>query len=243
VTRAWVIFGVLVSLLTASEAAAQDTDAAGGGKVAAGGEAAKPADDGLPDPGAEDTSYSHFFQFGIRASLVIPYRMVFRYDSSPWCNKEQVLDNVPTNDRQKFCGFGGPLAVDAALSFAPLGPIEPYLFGRFGLAGEGNTNTQPVKIIGVGARIYTMSDSAFKVFIEPGIGYEFEDGAGHELWRRPDGTEFEYRKDMVLHLGVGPQMDVSRGVGFFLNGGMTVGILRMIHASLELQLGAQARFP
>jgi hypothetical protein len=190
----------------------------------------------LDEPGEPDRSYSHFMQFGLRASLVGGYRMVFRYDDSPLCNEDDVGER--REDRQKFCGFGGPLAVDLGLSFAVLGPIEPYLWGRFGLTGEANTNTEPVRILGVGTRIYTTSASAFKVYIEPAVAYEFEGGAGH-----PGYQEFEYKKDLVLHLGVGPQIDVSRGVGLFLNGGMTTGILRAIHASLELQGGVQVRVP
>jgi hypothetical protein len=190
----------------------------------------------LDEPGEPDRSYSHFMQFGLRASLVVGYRMVFRYDESPLCNEDDVGE--PREDRQKFCGFGGPLAVDLGLSFAPLGPIEPYLWARFGLTGEADTNTEPVRILGVGTRIYTTSASAFKVYIEPAVAYEFEGGAGHPGW-----AEFEYKKDLVLHLGVGPQIDVSQGVGLFLNGGMTTGILRAIHASLELQGGVQVRVP
>lgn len=194
--------------------------------------------DGLPEPGEGDRSFSHFGQFGLRLSLVVPYRMVFRYDESPWCNRDELEDGTPIDDRQKFCGFPGPLALDLGASFGVLGSIEPYLWGRFGFAGESETNTAPAKIVGAGVRIYTMSDSAFKVFIEPALGVEFEKGAGNPLW---DGTE--YKTDMVVHLGVGPQLDFSRGVGAFANAGMTVGMLRMIHASLELELGVQARFP
>jgi hypothetical protein len=247
-------FGAIVTLsLAASTAFAQDAEQPEEGAAPAAkpshaedaeqpeAAAAKPSSD-LPAPGEEDRSYSHFFQFGIRVGLAIGYRMVFRYDSSPWCNKEQVIpgsaDFKGENDRQKFCGFGGPLAFDVALSFAPLGPIEPYVWGRFGLSGEGNTNTEPVRILGVGARVYTSSESAFKVFIEPAVAYEFEGGAGNPYYAR-----FDYKKDMVVHLGVGPQIDVSRGVGFYLDGGLTVGMLRAIHTNLELQLGAQARFP
>ncbi len=200
-------------------------------------------DEASPDktdaPG-EDTSYSHFFQFGVRASLVGGYRMVFRYDESPLCTEDDVVNGRPVarDDQQKMCGHVGPLAVDLGLSFAPLGPIEPFLWGRFGLTGESQTNTTPVKIIGVGTRIYASSDSALKIYIEPAIGYEMESGGDNPAW-----DQYEYKRDMVFHLGVGPQIDLARGFGLFFNGGITVGVLRAIHASLELQGGLQARFP
>jgi len=190
----------------------------------------------LDEPGEADRSYSHFMQAGLRASLVGGYRMVFRYDESPLCNEDDV--GVPPDDRQKFCGYGAPVAVDLALSMAVLPPVEPFLWARFGLTGESETNTNPAMIVGVGARLYTMSDAAFKVFIEPAVGFGVEGGAGN-----PGYAAYEYKKDLIFHLGAGPQLDVSRGVGIFLNGGMTVGILRAINAALELQGGVQVRIP
>ena len=216
--------GIAAVVLAVSAAAATDTDA---------------SPDETDAPG-DDTSYSHFFQFGVRAGLVGGYRMVFRYDESPLCTEDDVDNGQPVarDDQQKMCGHMGPLAVDLGLSFAPLGPIEPFLWGRFGLKGESQTNTAPVKIIGVGTRIYTSSDSAFKVYIEPALGYELEGGGDSRGWE-----QYEYKRDMVLHLGVGPQIDLARGFGLFFNGGITVGVLRAIHTSLELQGGVQARFP
>jgi len=216
--------GMAAALLAVSAAAAKDD---------------KASSDATDAPG-EDASYSHFFQFGIRASLVGGYRMVFRYDESPLCTEDDVVNGHPVarDDQQKMCGHMGPLAVDLGLSFAPLGPIEPYLWGRFGLTGESQTNTAPVKIIGVGTRIYASSDSALKIYIEPAIGYELEGGGENPAW-----DQYEYKRDMIFHLGVGPQIDLARGFGLFFNGGVTVGVLRAIHTSLELQGGLQARFP
>ena len=61
--------GIAAVVLAVSVVAASESDA---------------SSDKTDAPG-EDTSYSHFFQFGVRASLVGGYRMVFRYDESPLC--------------------------------------------------------------------------------------------------------------------------------------------------------------
>jgi hypothetical protein len=94
--------------------------------------------------------------------------------------------------------------------------------------------------VGAGVRIYTMSDSAFKIFIEPAVGAELEGGSGNPVW----GTNNpEYKKDMVFHLAAGPQFDVAKAVGIYANAGITTGILRSIHSNLEAQLGVQVRAP
>ena len=180
-------------------------------------------------------SFGHGFQFGLRAGLVGGYNMIFRYDHSPYCAVAQ-----PGKDPQKVCGHGAPLALDLAASFAPLDFVEPYVFMRLGLAGETETDTKPLQVFGVGARIYTMSDSAFKIFIEPGLAYEFEGGNGALAFQ---GNHPEYKNDMLIHLAAGPQLDFAKYVGAFVDAGLTTGVLRAIHTELELQVGVQARFP
>jgi hypothetical protein len=189
----------------------------------------------------EDDDFGHGGQFGIRVGLVGGYRMVFRYDESPYCSRFDPAKGG-AKDQQKFCGHAGPLAIDLGLSFAPIDGIEPFLWGRFGLSGESETNTESLILIGAGARIYTMSDSKFKIFIEPAVGMELEDGAGNPEWRA-GGANPEYKKDLVFHLAAGPQLDIAKAFGIYLNAGITTGILRYIHSSLELQGGVQLRVP
>jgi hypothetical protein len=130
-----------------------------------------------------------------------------------------------------------------AISFAPLDFAEPYVWARFGLSGESETNTESVMAFGAGARIYTMSDSKFKIYVEPAVGMEVESGAGNEDWKFMDGTAPEYKKDFLFHLAVGGQYDFARAFGIYVSAGLTTGVLRYIHTGLEGGLGAQVRFP
>lgn len=192
---------------------------------------AKPAEEAAP-------SYGHRRQLGLRAGVVGGYRMVFRYDESPFCSDFD--PEKPVKEQQKFCGHAAPLATELALSFALLDSIEPFLFGRFGLAREAETDTDPVVVAGAGLRIYTMSDSAFKVFIEPAVGVELEGGGDDPDWQRNDP---DYKKDVVFHIAAGPQYDFAKSFGAFIDAGITTGILRSIHSNLELQAGIQLRAP
>ena len=125
-------------------------------------------------------------------------------------------------------------------------PVEVGDFvdeARFGLGGESSTNTEALMALGAGARIYTMSDSKLKIFVEPAVGVELEGGAGNKQWKFDDGSTPAYKKDFLFHLGVGPQYDFARAFGIYANAGMTTGILRYIHTELELSGGVQVRVP
>ena len=183
-------------------------------------------------------SYGHGRQFGLRAGIVGGYRMVFRYDKSPFCSEPD--PTKAAKDQQKFCGHAAPFATELALSFAPLDSVEPFAYGRFGLAREQETDTDPVMLLGAGLRVYTMSDSAFKIFIEPAVGVELEGGGDEPLWQANDP---DYKKDFVFHLAAGPQYDFAPNFGAFIDAGITTGVLRSIHSNLELQAGIQLRAP
>lgn len=187
-----------------------------------------------------DEQFGHAMQFGLRADIVGGYRMIFRYDKSPFCSTPK---GVADKDEQKFCGNAAPMALDVALSFGVFDFIEPYGWARFGLAGEASTNTEAVRAFGVGARIYTMSDSKLKIFVEPAVGVEVEGGAGNKQWAFDSGASPDYKKDFLFHLAVGPQYDFARAFGLYVNAGMTTGMLRYIHTELELSFGAQVRVP
>jgi hypothetical protein len=220
----WVLVLALACSTRAVHAAPSEDDSAKGGEH----EAAS----------SESPAYGHGRQFGLRAGIVGGYRMVFRYDKSPFCAKFDPKKSV--KDQQKFCGHAAPFATELALSFAPIDSLEPFVFGRFGLGSEDETNTDPIVVVGAGLRAYTMSDSAFKVFIEPAIGMELEGGGDDPLWQlnQPD-----YKKDVVFHLAAGPQFDFAKNFGAFIDAGISTGILRAIHSNLEIQAGIQLRAP
>jgi hypothetical protein len=213
---------------SATEAAPVKADAPEGGAAKGGKEPA-------------DERFGHGLQFGLRAGLTGGYRVIFRYDRSPYCRVPEA--GKADKDQQKFCGGGAPLALDLALSFGVFDFLEPYAWARFGLKGEASTNTNGVTAFGAGARIYTMSDSRFKIFVEPAIGVELEGGGGNPAWTFSDGSKPDYKSDFLFHLGVGPQYDFARAVGVYVNAGITTGVLRYIHTQLELSGGVQVRVP
>jgi len=244
-------FGITLSGVAAAATPEADAEAP---EPAAAEKAEAPAADAAPTKSDEheaaaskggtepaDDRFGHGLQFGLRAALTGGYRVIFRYDRSPYCRFPEA--GKADKDQQKFCGGGAPLALDLALSFGVFDFLEPYAWARFGLKGEAATNTNDVTAFGVGARIYTMSDSKLKIFVEPAIGVEVEGGGTNPAWTFSDGTKPNYKSDFLFHLAVGPHYDFARAFGIYVNAGLTTGMLRYIHTELELSGGVQVRVP
>jgi hypothetical protein len=196
----------------------------------------KKDDDGEKGGDEKEEAFGHGGQFGLRVGLVGGYRMILRYDDSPYCTEPDLLKAA--NDQQKFCGHGAPFALTAGLSYGLFDFLEPFAWGRFGLAAEEETDTEPVLMLGAGVRVYTMSDAPFKIFIEPAVGVELEGGQGTAAWQ---ANNPKYTKDLVLHLAAGPNLDFSRNVGAYLTAGITTSIFRALASSLDVELGIQGR--
>ena len=227
-----------------SFAADKDDDESVSAKEGASDEAKTPdkpaAEHEKPDAdksGDKETSYGHFGQFGLRAGLVVGYRMILRYADSPFCTTP---DGGSADSQQTFCGHGAPLATDLALSFGALDFLEPFVWARLGLSPERQTDTNPLRVIGAGVRLYTMSDAAFKIFIEPAVGLELEGGRGTPAWQLNNP---QYKKDFLFKIAAGPQYDFARYVGVYVTAGVSAAFVRALGASLDLSVGVQGRLP
>jgi hypothetical protein len=192
-----------------------------------------------------DDDLGHRRQLNVRAEFVTGYRMLFRYDKSPPCAPWK--PGVGYTDQQKFCGFNMPVHFGLAAGFAILDFFEPFAFIRFGLSDEADhTQSNKSFAVGVGARLYTMSDSRFKIFFEPWLAIDSTGGPvdPSDLRFSPYGAQPAwYKTDTLVHLGVGPQYDITRGVGIYAYGGLTAGVLRYLGANAEVSLGVQLRAP
>jgi hypothetical protein len=207
---------------------------------------AKPAE-------SPETNLGHHGQLDLRAELVAGYRMLFRYNTSPRCALYDYAK--PSADQQKFCGFGGAPALGIALGYAAVDYFEPFVFARFGLANEADrTNQGKALQLGAGARLYTMSDSPFKIFFAPFLGVDLTQGPAEPIGTglagspgRDDASAgvktTSFRTDLLAHLDIGPEYDFSRTFGVYLSGGLTFQMLRYLGASAEVTVGLQARAP
>jgi len=202
-----------------------------------------------------DDNLGHHGQFNVRAEFLTGYRMLFRYDKSPRCAPHNYAK--PPADQQKFCGYGAAPGIGVALGFSMVDFFEPFVFARFGLADEADhTNQGKFVQVGVGARLYTMSDSRFKIFFSPFVGLDLTSGPAFPIGTGAPGTpgaddaatvgrvtNESYRTDLLAHLDIGPQYDISRAFGVYLSGGLTFQMLRYLGASADLTLGLQMRAP
>jgi hypothetical protein len=183
---------------------------------------------------SHDDAYGHQGQFNVRLGFGGGYRIVMRYDASPPCSTTLNDDGT----LKTLNGFGAPLTLDAAIGYAPSAGIEPFLWGRFGLTHEKESNTSPLVILGAGLRFYSMSDAAFKFFVEPAVGVELEKGTSTQA-----NQTYQYKTDLIVRFTLGPQLDISRNVGIYAAAGLTAGMLRSLQSWMDLHAGVQARFP
>lgn len=195
-----------------------------------------------PAPAARETRQEapegtgHGGQFGLRLGIVGGYRMMFRYAESPFCGP-------PGATEDESCFYGAPWNLDVALGFAPFDSLELFAWGRFGLARDAETDTDALRAFGAGVRIYTMSDSALKFFVQPAVAMSFEGGGQDPSWRSRGSTRPAYEPDLLFHFSVGPQYDFNRTFGAYAGAGMTVGARRAMSATFEGTFGLQARYP
>jgi hypothetical protein len=47
----------------------------------------------------------------------------------------------------------------------------------------------------------------------------------------------------VLHLAAGPQIDVHKNFGLYVTGGLSMGVVRALASSFDLNIGLQGRLP
>jgi hypothetical protein len=138
-----------------------------------------------------------------------------------------------------------PPELEIAFGYALTAGFEPYVFTRLGLWSESATYTAAGKMLGAGARIYVVSESQLKLFVEPAFGVAFEGDALDPLIfdaTLPRVRRDGYKNDVVFHAGVGPQYDLSRTFGVFANASVDVGIIRALTVLVSVHYGVQARF-
>lgn len=220
------------------EAGSNEGSAQSDGDAEGSGEKPKSAAEPKTDAKSEPETFGHGGQFGLRAGIVLGYRMVLRYDSSPYCAEPKPAKQP--KDQQKFCGYPAPLSVDLGLSFGVFDFLEPFAWARFGLSADTHSDTNPLILVGAGVRIYTMSDAAFKIFIEPAVALELEEGRGTAAWQTNTPV---YKKDFVFHVAAGPQIDFHPNFGAYVTGGVSMGVVRALASSLDLNIGIQGRYP
>ncbi len=253
-TRPWWAFGLgLLPALWAAPLSAEEVDDGDLAEEAlADGELDEPADTAETQRGesqrgeaqrgetgrAESSAAGtgHGGQFSLRLGVVGGYRMMFRYAESPFCGP-------PGATEDESCFYGAPWNMDVALGFAPFDSLEVFGWGRFGVARDAETDTDALRAFGAGVRIYTMSDSALKFFVQPAVAMSFEGGGQDPQWRSRGSTRPAYGSDLLFHFSVGPQYDFNRYFGAYAGLGMTVGARRAMSATLEGTFGLQARYP
>lgn len=237
---------ILVALLLARPAAANELDDAE--EIALDEEAADADESSSPresadtpdhQPARESTSSEgteRRGQIGLRLGVVGGYRMMFRYDPSPFCTPQG-------SESDEACFYGAPWATEFALSYSVTNTLELFVWSRLGLGREPETDTDALRALGAGIRVLSSHDTPLKMFVQPLVALSFEGGGRDPAWRSRGGVQADYRSDLLFHISLGPQYDFNRHLGVYGGVGMTAGTLRALSATVEGSLGLQVRYP
>ena len=191
-------------------------------------------------------------RFRPRGPVQLPHRVPDRLPDA--VSLRQVAACAPYNyaksasDQQKFCGFGAAPASASrwgsrsstsssrSPSFASGFPTRPH-------------RPTPGKLVhaGAGARLYTMSDSRFKIFFSPWLGARLHRRSGPSRPAKPrrsradDDAQPDHRRILPYRHPRAPRhrpsVRLSREAsGSTLSGGLTFQMLRYLGASARSRL-------
>lgn len=176
-------------------------------------------------PTAETTReepLGHEGQIGLRVGLGAPYVFAVKYGEGPWCD----------DTGEEFCHHLGTGLLDVELGFGVSETVELSGLVRFGLAEDVASNAVPI-IFGIGARAYTSPSARFKGFLGGRAMLDITSSDAPN-WRTVDvGVRGE----------LGLQLDVVRYLGFYVQAGASIMLLRALYLGFDGTGGVQARFP
>jgi hypothetical protein len=171
--------------------------------------------------------FDHEYQVGIRAGAGVPFFVGLRYGGGT---------GTPCDGRgsETFCYWVGSGIVDLDLSVGVTPDLEITSMVRIGMIGVEPTGENNIQV-GLGIRSYLSPEERFKFFLGVRAIIDLtQPGAGVPNWPIVDaGVRGE----------VGLQLDIVRYVGFYLQIGVSILVVRAFGISPDATGGFQIRFP
>lgn len=175
-----------------------------------------------PEGPAEEV-YNHEGQFGLRLGFGIPFVFAIKYADGPACSD---------NPGDTICyRFGSPI-LDLDVTFGVTKGLELSALVRLGVTEDEAAQSMPL-LFGFGVRAMPNADPVVKPFLGAKVILDATSSDVPE-WNSVDvGARGE----------VGIQIDPLRNLGFFVQLGVNLTILRALQFSPDVTAGVQGRFP
>lgn len=170
---------------------------------------------------------NHKFQTGLSIMPGWGYRLIVPYKEGQWCG-----DQSGQNDK-RVCANSVPFFLDFQLSFGVVSRADAILDVRFGLQAQHEISGSHAFALAPGIRFWLDQDVALKFYTSLQFLYEYVDYKGNGV----------RNSDVGMRNANGLMYDPMRNVGFFVQFGETIGMMRWFRIDLDFGLGVQLRFP
>lgn len=163
----------------------------------------------------------------VRVGAGVPYLFAIKYGAGSPCESPD-----PASEPEAFCTRLGEPFLDLELSYSVTDQFE--LTGYVTLAlRDDDAALAKARVFGVGLRGYTSADAVVKGFFGARLVLDLT---------RSDVPGFD-DFDLGLHGGFGIQVEPVRWIGIYLQGGVSIRVLRNFSFLPEVSGGLQFRFP
>jgi len=194
---------------------------------------AKPAAAAEVEPAAVAPAFGgpaqvdHKFQTGLSIMPGSGYRLIVPYKDSQPCGDQSGIQD------KRVCANSVPFFLDFQLTFGVAARADVMLDLRFGLQAEHEIHGSHQFAMAPGIRFWLDQEVALKFYTTLQFVYEYIDF-------KNSGPS---NSDVGMRNANGLMYDPIRNVGFFVQFGETIGLMRWFRIDLDIGLGAQIRFP
>jgi hypothetical protein len=156
------------------------------------------------------------------------YRLIVPFKDGLKCGDSSGMDG------KRVCANYVPFFLDVQLSFGVAARADILLDLRFGLQSDPAVPGSRQFAVAPGLRFWLDQDVTLKFYTTLQFVYDYTNFANSPGIRS---------SDVGMRNANGLMYDPIRNVGFFIQFGETIGLMRWFRIDLDIGLGAQIRFP
>jgi hypothetical protein len=171
---------------------------------------------------------NHKFQTGLSIMPGTGYRLIVPYKEGQFCGDSSGINS------KRVCANYVPVFLDFQLSFGVAARADLLLDLRFGLQSDPAIPGSRQFAVSPGVRFWLDQEVTLKFFTTLQFVYDYTNFSNSGGVRSTD---------VGMRNANGLMYDPIRNVGFFVQFGETIGLMRWFRIDLDVGLGAQIRFP
>ena len=171
---------------------------------------------------------NHKYQTGLSIMPGSGYRLIVPYKEKQFCG-----DSSGQKDK-RVCAHSVPMFLDVQLAFGVAARADLIVDVRFGLQSDPAVPGNHQFALAPGLRFWLDQEVALKFYTTLQFLYDYTDFSSSYAIRN---------SDVGMRNANGLMYDPIRNVGFFVQFGESIGLMRWFRIDLDIGLGVQIRLP